>query len=317
MRSHYWLKLGLLLTTSYLVIACGAAPSARSPQAQGDCRLIRHAVGETCVPEEFERVMALDPGSLGNSLALGVTPIATTSLDGEIPEYLSLPSDVAVVGHPSQPNLERILGLNPDLILMDNRVNLYEPLSQIAPTVVAENWQTLGPEPLWKRDFKFHAKALGKSETGAALLEEYNQRVSQLQDQLGDGRQTLTVSVVNVRSDHVRVYLKDSFIGTILEDVGLSRPPLQDRPGLVERISLEVIPELDADVMFLIVSDSENTEVLDQFTSHPLWSQLSVVQRDRVYSVPDETWINGWNLLGVHDILDDLSETLVPVAEDS
>ncbi len=310
MRSRCWLKLGLLTTVCYLTLACGAAPSERSPMAEGDCRPIRHAVGETCVPEEFERVMALDPGSLGNSLALGVTPIATTSLDGEVPDYLPLPSDVAVVGHPSQPNLEQILGLNPDLILMDNRVDLYEPLSQIAPTVVSEDWQRLASEPLWKRDFKFHAQALGKSDRGTALLEEYNRRISQLQDQLGDGRQTLTVSVVNFRSDHVRVYLKDSFIGTILEDVGVSRPPLQDRSGLVERISLEIIPDLDADVMFLIVSDPDNTELVEQFTSSPLWSQLSVVQRDRVYSVSADTWINGWNLLGVHEILDDLFDTL-------
>lgn len=277
--------------------------------------MVQHALGNSCVPLQPQRVITLDPGSLGNTLALGIQPAGAATLDGQLPDYLQPQATrLELLGHPNQPSLEKITLLQPDLILSDTRTDLYERLSTIAPTVASEDWLEPEPEPLWKRDLKLHAEALGKSERAQQLLDDYDRRIKAFQQQMGDRLQTTQVSVVNFRPDHVRIYLKDSFVGTILEDAGLPRPPAQDQAGFVERISLEAIPQLDADVMFLIVSDPEQTKTLNQFTQSPLWSQLKVVQQNRVYPVSSDIWINGWNMLGAQQVLDDLFQHLIPDA---
>ncbi len=319
LRSHWWQRLCLLTITLWLTVACGSTsqPSGlgNSTSSTANCQLVNHAMGETCVPSQPQRVITLDPGSLGNTLALGVQPIGTATLDDQLPDYLQAQSsDLELLGHPNQPSLEKITLLKPDLILTDTRTDLYQRLSAIAPTVASEDWIEPEPEPLWKRDLKLHAEALGQTEQGEQLLSDYNRRIQDFQQQMGDRLSNTQVSVVNFRPDHVRIYLKDSFVGTILEDAGLPRPPAQDQAGFIERISLEAIPQLDADVMFLIVSDPEQTSTLDQFTQSPLWSQLNVVQQNRVYLVSSDVWINGWHMIGAQQVLDDLFQYLTPEA---
>ncbi|PZO18376.1 MAG: iron-siderophore ABC transporter substrate-binding protein [Leptolyngbya foveolarum] len=320
-----WLRWFFLLSvTLYLTVACGVTspqqPSASSESSveSQSCRQVQHAMGETCVPVGPQRVITLDPGSLGNAIALGIQPIGGVALGDELPDYLQpKTTELELLGHPNQPSLEKITRVRPDLILTDTRADLYEKLQAIAPTVASEDWLEPGAEPLWKRDLKLHGEALNKSEQAQQLLSDYDRRTQDFQQQMGDRLQQTQVSVVNFRADHVRIYLKDSFAGTILADAGLSRPTAQDKTGFVERISLETIPQLDADVMFLIVSDPAETKTLDQFTSSPLWNRLDVVKQDRVYLVSADTWINGWNILGVQQVLDDLFNHMVPESADA
>ncbi|MGP1384069.1 MAG: ABC transporter substrate-binding protein [Thainema sp.] len=316
LRSHWWQRLCLLGITLWLTVACGSVsqPSGlgNSQSSPANCRPVNHAMGETCVPAEPQRVITLDPGSLGNTLALGIQPIGAATLDAQLPDYLQeRVSDLELLGHPNQPSLEKITLLKPDLILTDTRTDLYQRLSEIAPTVASEDWIEPESEPLWKRDLKLHIQAVGQIEQGEQLLSDYDRRIQDFQQQMGDRLSNTQISVVNFRPDHVRIYLKDSFVGTILKDAGLPRPPAQDQAGFIERISLEAIPQLDADVMFLIVSDPEQTSTLDQFTQSPLWSQLNVVQQNRVYPVSSDVWINGWHMLGAQQVLDDLFQYLI------
>ncbi|MGC1310557.1 MAG: iron-siderophore ABC transporter substrate-binding protein [Phormidesmis sp.] len=321
-----WLRwVCLFSVTLYLTVACGvtssqqpSVSSERPVASQADCRQVQHAMGETCVPVDPQRVITLDPGSLGNAIALGIQPIGGVTLGNTLPDYLQdKATELELLGHPNQPSLEKITRVRPDLILTDTRADLYEQFQAIAPTVASEDWLEPEPEPLWKRDLKLHGEALNKSEQVQQLLSDYDRRTRDFQQQMGDRLPQTQVSVVNFRADHARIYLKDSFIGTILQDAGLPRAIAQDKPGFVERISLETIPQLDADVMFLIVSDPDEPKILDQFINSPLWAQLNVVQQDRVYLVSADTWINGWNILGVQQVLDDLFNHLMSGTADA
>lgn len=272
--------------------------------------MVQHAMGQTCVPKNPQRVVVLDPGSLGNSVALGVKPIGAAVLEGKFPAYLQdKVVGVTMVGTPNQPSLEKILSLKPDLILGDTRITVYDRLSQIAPTVVTADWEKPEREDLWKRDLNLHALALGKSDVAEQLLQAYTQRTQELQTRLGKRRSQTRISVVNFRRDHVRIYLNDSFSGTILRDAGLPRPQAQNQAGFIERVSLEAIPKLDGDVLFAVMGNA-NTSPLQQFQAHPLWSRLNAVQAGNVFEVNDETWVNSWHILGANLILDDLFKYL-------
>ncbi len=107
--------------------------------------------------------------------------------------------------------------------------------------------------------------------------------------------------------------MKNSFSGTILNDVGLRRPPAQDsaRYGLVI-FSEELITEkLDGDIIFAIVDDDDDSEKsFEQLKNDPLWNKLKAVQKGRVYPVSYSTW-RGGNPLAADAVIDDLFKYLV------
>jgi len=131
-----------------------------------------------------------------------------------------------------------------------------------------------------------------------------------LEAQLGDSQNRPEVSVVNVRVGRIIIYLKDTFCGLVLQDAGVPRPPTQDKKGGFMEISLEGIEAVEGDAMFLWTYGAGGEEsALAELKAQPLWSKLDVVQRDRVYEVP-EYWI-GSGPISANLILDDLFKYLV------
>lgn len=269
-----------------------------------NCRIIQHAMGETCVPLNAQRVIALR--LIDNVIALGIKPVGATFVETGIDSLLPQTTQIANVGTRSQPNLESILRLKPDLILgLDWDEPAYKQLSQIAPTVLVESGDDLD----WKRCFKVYAEALGRTQEADKIMAAYTQRIANLQKQLGDRLSTTQVSVVSFWADTARIYLKQSFSGQIINDVGLSRPNAQNKQKVNENLSLELIPQMDGDVMFLMTDRSASK--LAEFTNHPLWSQLQVVQQRRVYEVDGEAWVAQWTTVAANLVLDDLYKYLI------
>ena len=70
-----------------------------------------------------------------------------------------------------------------------------------------------------------------------------------------------TVSMVRYMPGRLRLYAKASFIGTILDDVGLPRPKNQQVEDLAVEISPEKIDDADADWIFTgVYGDPKKTE---------------------------------------------------------
>jgi iron complex transport system substrate-binding protein len=266
-------------------------------------------MGETCVPVNPQRVVALT--ALDNVLSLGVKPVGAASLDGGkfrsfLPEQAKGIESVGLIG---QPNLEKIVQLKPDLILGTYPGEIYSQLSKIAPTVIF--WDSDATYQRWQAGFRGYAEALGKTEEADRILNEYQQRVRQFQAGMKDRLAKLQVSLVNFFATDVRIYFKQCLGGQILEEVSLSRPPFQDKDDWsIESLSLEAIPQMTGDVIFLILGGHESSK-LEQFTSHPLWSRLEAVQKGRVYEVNNEIWIAGASPVDANLLLDDLFKSLI------
>jgi iron complex transport system substrate-binding protein len=314
-KIFYHPKLKLLLCTiitALLIISCGINTTKtfnlNSSKLNPDVRIVKHAMGETKVPLHPQRVVVI--GGLDNVLALGVKPIAATTLsDNQFLKYLEdLTTGIEKIGMNGQPNLEKILYLKPDLILgLYWDADLYQQLSQIAPTVLADG------DIDWKQWLRKFAEALGQTPKAEKLLQEYDQRIEILRQQMGNKLSQTQVSLVNFWANFTRIYMNRSFGGSILKEIGLLRPQYQDKDKNHENISLELIPQIEGDVIFLILG-GHNQSRLKQFTNHPLWSRLQAVQQNRVYPVTNDTWIAGWGILGANRVLDDLFKYLLAIA---
>jgi iron complex transport system substrate-binding protein len=109
----------------------------------------------------------------------------------------------------------------------------------------------------------------------------------------------------------IRLYAKASFIGTILDDVGIPRPKNQQINDLAVEISPEKIDEADADWVFTgVYGDAKKTDRASA-EDNPLWKKLGAVENGQAKDVPDETWYLGLGVTAADEVLDDLRGYLV------
>lgn len=302
----------LIILTFSLVSACSgrSLPVAPSPVTT-DCHIIQHALGETCVPNQPQRVIALTVPSLGDALALGVKPIASIVYFDDAPPYLAEHLEsIEILGKEEQPNIEKIVALKPDLIIgiQYSTEAIYDQLSQIAPTVV-DDWEGY---PSWRDHFNFVAEVLGKTEEAEQVWTNYYQRIESLKAALGNRLQDLEVSFVHICCGTIDMDLKNSFNGSILADVGLRRPPAQAVPiaGGITSLSEERLMDIDGDILFVATDGEEATQKLAELQQKPLWNNLRAVQQNRIYPVNYPTW-RGGNPLAADAVIDDLFKYLV------
>jgi len=304
----------LLATTA----GCGgdeeATPNATETRAaEPAVRSVEHAMGTTEIAGEPQRVVGLDYDVLDTVTALGVEPVGgTEAIAGfGIPEYLrDQAGDMKLVGTIEEPSLEAVAGLQPDLILSSKvrHEQIYDELSGIAPTVFAED---VGPT--WKENVLVYGEALGKSEDAEAMLAEYEERAAELGERIEEafGGEKPTISVVRFLPGETRVYTKDNFIGSILEDVGLPRPKPQDVDEFALYPSEEQIGLMAGDVIFYTHYGPKKETTLPQITSNRLWGNLEAVREGRAYNVPEDHWIVGIGVQAAKLVLDDLERILL------
>jgi iron complex transport system substrate-binding protein len=305
----------MVLAVALTLTACGGGgePAGAAATTGADAafpRTVQHAMGETEIPDRPDRVVVLDTGELDSALSLGVTPVGavTTAVSSGFLSYLADgAADVEQVGTISEPNLEAIAALEPDLIL-SNKVrheDLYDELSQIAPTVFAER---LGA--VWKENLTLAAEALGLEDEAADALEQYEADAVALGESIGDAAGT-TVSAVRFVEGTIRVYTGASFIGTVLADIGLAQLelPTAEVPTFAE-LSAEEITAADADIVLYSsygpAQDSGETAVL----AGPLWSRLSAVEQGRALAVEDDVFFTGIGLTAANLMIEDLADRL-------
>ena len=321
-----------LLMLALFVAACGGQQAAENAPEQieapeesaadeatvsdADCQegfqFVEHALGETCIPDNPERIVAIGTAPTEALLALDIIPVAIATWTGlgntpDVPAYIADRFDLSeskFLGSGNAPNLEGVVAANPELIVAsEHDPDLYESLSEIAPTI-AFTWSDENRRSVWKDYLRDLATALGRSEDAESLLSTYTERANMLNAILEE-QDSKTVSLLRFMPDEARIYLKDSYSGTILEDAGIQRPEAQQDPGFVMSISLESVQAADGDIILVAQGDPDGT-MFEQFSNNPLWNRLEGVENDQVFQVNHSTWIGSTSVIAANIILDDL-----------
>jgi iron complex transport system substrate-binding protein len=303
---------GLALT------ACGSG-SGDSGASAGPTRTVKHAMGETRVPEHPTRIVVLDTDKLDTLYTLGIAPVGAALPDetAGMPKYLGASfATIKSVGTLQEPDLEAIAALRPDLILGSKfrQEKFYDELSKIAPTVFTEKVGIT-----WKENFLLDADAVGEKAEGEQKLQAYEAQAKALGQELGDPAK-LKISLVRFRPDEIREYGPDSFAGIVLNDIGLGRPKEQLLEGKADRrfatVSPERIDQVDGDMIFVSAFGADAAKQQAQVTAGPLWNKLGAVKAGRVQVVDDETWMTGIGVTAAGKILDDVRKFLTPLVQE-
>ena len=237
-----------------LLLLAPAACTNDAPATPDGARTVTDGKGQqVSVPAAPSRVITLSEPTLDGALALGVTVVGTTSGRGQgaVSAYLAgKAAGVPIVASVAGPNLEQILALKPDLILTDGTVSADDSvlgkLAAIAPTVYVS---PTGAD--WRAAFTALGEIVGRTAETQQVLAGYQSRVDEAKAKLG-GNATATVSIVRWGLGQPSLLLRELPPSRVLADLGLRRPPAQDRdgPGHSSPVSRENLDQLDADWMF-------------------------------------------------------------------
>ncbi|MBJ3785028.1 ABC transporter substrate-binding protein [Devosia sediminis] len=290
--------------TLVLAVAAVAALSA-TPALALDCeagfRAFTHLGGETCIPEQPQRIVAARGDSIATPLLDIGAPLVGAGFSSEQGEsFLRGASDifgadfvaasgVQPIGDQNGPDMEAIAALEPDLIILPAwQLDLSEKTAMIAPTIV------LNDNLPFLDHLAMLADATGLSGVYDQRLAGYRAKIERIQAQLGDPS-AITVSRFDMAEGGLWYYPNWGAVDQVITDIGFSRPAVQSEAESRSDISFEMLPEFDGDILISSYAPRFGqtipffVEQWDQLA--PFWRNLEGVEAGNHYWYERDVWV--------------------------
>lgn len=307
----------IIVSLIALLSACGGQPAAPDKAASGSSASTEAA--GSAKKSGADTATSVDPKSkiasmsihmTNNLLALGIKPVGS-AIGGGVGDFLPHVADllkgVAKLGVVGNSDMEAVLALKPDYIFIDEHFGGEEraKLEKIAP-VVSTNLD----EGTWRDQLNRVAKVVGRVKEAETFIKDYDAKTERVKkliaSELGEGAKAMAI---RVSAKEIRVQSTGRPLGPIMfQDLklkpagGVEKIPAQE-PYAV--ISKEVLPDYDADAIFLIVNNDDNAKkVYGELEKNPLWKNLKAVKNNHVYTLDGQKWLD-YSSLGQSMAMDD------------
>ena len=273
------------------------------------------------VPEDAQRIVVLSGDQLDALCALGlqsrVVGAALPDASESQPSYLgAVVHGLPAVGTRSNPDLQAITELHPDLILGSQGLTPgHSELAAIAPTVF-----TGPPGGAWEDNVR--AVGAATARTGAA--DDVLARFAEKADATGESSDAthFQASVVQLTDDGVRVYGAANFAASVLKAVGVDRPAAQrftDQPYIEIPAGESALAgrgdfsAADGDILYVsFASPAAKARAATVFDS-VAWRRLSANRDSRVFVVNNEIWQTGQGPIAATGVVEDLVWLSAPI----
>ena len=281
-RKSFYLGFIFVLLVAWLS-ACGSPMGNGAQNGSGDpehssaTRIYHSETGDIEVPANPQRIAVLAHIYVGNVLQLGIKPVAVNEWVKDNKFFEGMLDDVEVVTEDSP---EKLLELNPDLIITfptDKNLNKY---SSIAPTVALDH-QNLN----YLEQHLEIGKIVGKEEEAQDWIDAWNEKVSAEKEKVFEAiGADATVTVMDTFGKDIYIYGKNWGRGTeiIYQAFGIKAPEKVQQdvfgPGY-KAISSEVLPQYAGDYIFVGTgaADSNNS-----FMETDVWKGIPAVKNNNV-----------------------------------
>lgn len=239
---------------------------------------------EVIIPSVPERVISLSPSNTEIAYAVGLGD----SIVG-VTDYCNYPEEALAkdkIGGFSSPNIEKIVILEPDLVLAGNKheeliVKFEEmgiPVIMLVPESIEDAFEAM----------ELVAEATGKSEEAGDVISGIKNRL-----------ETVQVKVASVTDkDRVRIYYEvysdplmtaggASLINEVISAAG-GKNIFADVNESYPKISSEVLIERDPQV--IIFPDTHGSEAFgtDLLKDRPLWSEITAVKENALFKISSD-----------------------------
>jgi iron complex transport system substrate-binding protein len=318
-----------IIMTATLLAACGnssstkgatettvqpsvsAAAASQSPAASPAApQTVTDELGhELVIPASPQKIYA--PYLEDSLLKLGVKPVAQWSSANRGQDYLQdqlkgVPGLDFTAAVPPSP--EALMAYEPDLIILQSSTysqnGVYENYSKIAPTYVFKNASADVAKSL-----SILGDLLGKSAEADKAVQDYRKKTEDAKAKLAAATQGKNVAIIRFNDAKGISLMGGNYLcGYVLyQELGLGKPKLVATENAAT-VSLEVLPEIDADYIFLLTA--QGTTKLREMEKSAVWQTMPAVKAGQVYEIPDEYWL-GSGFIAYEKIIEDTLKKIV------
>lgn len=200
---------------------------------------VKDAKGEFTLDKTPSRVVALEYSFVDALAQVSVSPVGVADdnkVDRILPQVREKITAWQSVGTRSQPSLEVIASLKPDLIIADpsRHTAVFEELKKIAPTVMFDSRHESYQENL--ETAQKIGDLVGKSAEMKAKINEHNDYIANIAKNLGV--QGKKASFGTSREDKFNIQNDNGYVGSFLTTLGFAPTKLNSDQAFVE-INLE------------------------------------------------------------------------------
>lgn len=289
---------GSIATTSEV-----SAAGEKSAEPAGERTVTDELGHEIKLPAEPKNIFA--PNLEDSLLKLGVKPVAQWSNGNMGHDYLQeelkdVPKLDLSGGLPSP---EVLMTYNPDLIILHTETYAqngnYENYSKIAPTYVFKN-----ASGNIEKSLAAIGELLGKSAEAGNALQAYQQKVNDAKEKLNTAVGEKKVAIIRFAARGVSLMGGKYLCGYVVhQDLGLGMSKLVENENSAN-VSMEILPELDADYIFVINAYDQGTERMKEMMESSIWKNMTATKQGHVYEVSNKYWL-GSGLIAYEKIIDD------------
>lgn len=227
-----------------------------------------------------------------------------------LPEVRKRFSNWTSVGTRSQPSLEVIASLKPDLIIADveRHAAVYNDLSKIAPTLLLSSRRETYEENLHSAEII--GEVIGQPQAMKTRLLRHRQLMRSYRQQLqAIANQSVLFGVA--RENGFYAHANDSYAGGVLHTLGFRAPPALKNDQASRQIGLEQLLALNPDD--LIVGDYTSKSIIHRWQQQTLWNVLKAVRNHHIIHVDGNLWARCRGILAAEYMAQDLLK-LVPAS---
>ncbi|MCK8100205.1 MULTISPECIES: ABC transporter substrate-binding protein [Bacillus] len=309
-----------VLLLSVLTAACSS--SAGHQNSEENKAAVTHDLGKTNVPEHPKRVVVLELGFIDTLLDLGITPVGVAD-DNKAKQLIN--KDVlkkidgyTSVGTRSQPSMEKIASLKPDLIIADTtrHKKIYDQLKKIAPTIALHNLNADYQDTI---DASLTiAKAVGKEKEMEKKLTAHEEKVNETKRKISANSQS--VLLIGNTNDTIMARDENFFTSRLLTQVGYqyaistsdNKKTGNGGDSVNMKMTLEQLLKTDPDVIILMTGKTDDIDADGKrpIEKNVLWKKLNAVKNGHVYHVDRQVWSLRRSVDGANAILDELQNDM-------
>ncbi|MFD0590750.1 stalk domain-containing protein [Paenibacillus sp. GCM10027627] len=274
-------------------------------------RSFKHDLGTTTLNKVPKRVVVLFNAGVDISVLLKVKPVGAVESYIQQPFYEYIRSSLIgtkTLGDETQPNVEAIVALKPDVIIgtKDRHEKVYAQLSKIAPTVLTKDLAD------WQDNLQVMSKVLNKESIATQFMADWKAQVADFKRKLPAKDKGAEVSIIRINPNGSARAYNYGFAYNVFQELGFKEPKAQAATGqdIITVTSLEQVSLLDGDYIFDFTTDWDGDGAILQhqkkWTSSELWKNLKGVKNKKYYKVNSVTWNLSGGALAAKLMLDDL-----------
>lgn len=273
-----------------LLSGCAGVPAASSgASSPAGALTVTDSRGQAVVLSARPAKVAALMGSYAQVWLLAGGELAGTTEDAR-ERGIELPADTEVIGSVKEPNLERLLAMEPDLVLLSTDI---ESHVQVAGTLEAAGIPCAFFQVETFDEYLAMLKACTTLTGRADLYEENGERIAErieaVKSKASAADTHPSVLLIRALSTKAKALPQDNMVSLMAAELGADSITAR-QSSLLEELSMEIILQEDPDYILAVpMGDTEKAQaaLAASIEADPAWSSLSAVKNGR-YIVLDK-----------------------------